>query len=145
MDGKYTGTVTAAFEISSYEDRLVRDVQGDMVVLKPGDNVAIYFTMEIPKEQLKRIFMSGSHHEIKIHISHLPPPVHYGDTPLTINAYEDSADFNIPPTAPIIMVLNLYAHLHAWNFTWKDLSTYTDKFILEKMPKAVTGLDFILL
>ena len=69
MDGKYTGTVTAAFEISSYEDRLVRDVQGDMVVLKPGDNVAIYFTMEIPKEQLKRIFMSGSHHEIKIHTS----------------------------------------------------------------------------
>jgi len=82
---------------------------------------------------------------IRGNITHLPPPVYYGDTPLTINAYEDSADFNIPPTAPIIMVLNLYAHLHTWNFTWKDLSTYTDKFILEKVPKAVTGLDFILL
>ena len=78
-------------------------------------------------------------------ITHPPPALYHGDTPIIINSFATASKYNAPPTSPVIMVLNLYAHLRDWNFTWRNLSTYTDKFIMEKVPKAITGLDFILL
>ena len=78
-------------------------------------------------------------------ITNPPPPLYQGETPVLIRSFASASTYNTPPTSPVIMVLNLYAHLRTWNFTWQDLAKYRDKFIMEKVPKAVTGLDFILL
>lgn len=70
IDGKYTATVTAAYETTLKERRLSYDEYGNIIVmLKPGDEVTVLFTLELPKNEIKRLFSSGTHHEIKLHLS----------------------------------------------------------------------------
>jgi|GEM_PF-5817916 len=70
IDGKYTATITAAYETTLKEKRLSYDEYGNAIVmLKPGDEVTVLFTLELPKNEIRRLFSTGTHHEVKIHLS----------------------------------------------------------------------------
>ncbi|MCS7364907.1 MAG: hypothetical protein NDF54_05660, partial [archaeon GB-1867-035] len=70
IDGKYTATITAAYETTLKEKRLSYDEYGNTIVmLKPGDKVTVLFTLELPKNEIRRLFSTGTHHEVKIHLS----------------------------------------------------------------------------
>lgn len=79
-----------------------------------------------------------------------PEPIYGGEIPIAIKDTLHVSNINKEPTTPIFITLNLYAHLRDRNFTLinydrPDGIPQITKFIMEKVPKAITGLDFIIL
>ena len=79
-----------------------------------------------------------------------PEPIYGGEVPVIISDFIHISEINKDKTTPIFITLNLYSHLRTRNFTLinyerPDGIPQITKFIMEKVPKAVTGLDFIIL
>ena len=83
-------------------------------------------------------------------LSNPPPPIYQGECPVTVNPAEYVDDYDVPPTTPIIVALNLHAQRSDWNFTLYNFERddgvrQVTRFIMELTPKAVAGLDFTIL
>ena len=78
-------------------------------------------------------------------IFNLPPPLYKGDAPIVISSSARAIDFTSYPFTPIVLVMNLYSYKQDFNFTWYNQARRVDTFIMERLSKVVSPLDFIIL
>ncbi len=83
-----------------------------------------------------------------------PPPPKYEGTVkvLTTSGYKCEELAGPPdgkpdkPTAPIVVVANIETELRNFNFTWINMNpSCVDRFMMEKIPNGIPGLDFLIL